>query len=132
MGKSSNAPCPNLKKLIIPASTAATTTIFLPAFSTAKGLVLRGAVCGGGGVDVVHHVHGESRLNNDCLMAGAVDGAGRDDGGVDLSVINVRRRGTGGGSSGRMSKRSFSSERDGTGVVRALKGEQQLVDRSDR
>ena len=66
------------------------------------------------------------------MTVGDVDGAGRVDGGVGLSGSKVRRRGTGGGSSGRMSKRSFSSLRDGTGVVRALGGQQQLVDRSDR
>lgn len=119
IGKSSKAPCPNLKKLIIPASTAAMTTIFFPAFKTAKGLGLRGATLDACGVEEDDHSHGRTRRSNDC-STGAVVGDGKF-GGAGFSDSNVRRRGTGGGSSGRMSKRSFSSERDGTGVVRALK-----------
>lgn len=53
IGKSSNAPWPKRKKLIVPASTAATTTIFLPALSIAKGFGRRaggaGSLGGGGG-----------------------------------------------------------------------------------
>ena len=39
MGHSVKTPCPNLKKLIVPASTAATTTIFFPDLSDGNGLV---------------------------------------------------------------------------------------------
>ncbi len=54
MGHSVNTPCPNLKKLMVPASTAATTTIFFPVLSDGNGLVgLAGVfavsfVCGSG------------------------------------------------------------------------------------
>ena len=46
IGHSVKTPCPNLKKLIVPASTTATTTIFFPVLSEGKGLEGRGcAVC---------------------------------------------------------------------------------------
>ncbi len=44
IGHSVKTPCPNLKKLIVPASTTATTTIFFPILSDGKGLGGRGRV----------------------------------------------------------------------------------------
>lgn len=114
IGKSSNAPSPNLKKLTIPASTAATTTIFFPAFIIANGLGLRGCCCcfdvEDGGVeagDEEAHVHANSRRKND---GGGDEGTKADGGGVGgasgLDGCRVRRRGTGGGSSGKPSNRA--------------------------
>ena len=44
MGHSVKTPCPNLKKLMVPASTAATTTIFFPDLRDGNGLVGLGGV----------------------------------------------------------------------------------------
>ena len=114
IGKSSKAPWPNRKKLIVPASTAATTTIFFPAFRTAKGLTLLGA---GVGADE-ENAQGNSRRINDGDVEVLVWPVVLDT--VGFSGAMVRRRGAGGGSSGRISKRSFSSVRDGIVVVLAL------------
>ena len=45
IGQSSNPPWPKRKKLIIPASTAATTMIFFPSLSIWKGFGLYGCFC---------------------------------------------------------------------------------------
>lgn len=98
----------------MPASTAATTTIFLPAFKTAKGLTFLGAGVGAGD----ENAQGKSRWISDggeeVLLWLVTVGA------ATFTGAMVRLRGVGGGSSGRISKRSLSSVSDGMGVVLAL------------
>ena len=53
MGHSSKHPWPNLKKLIVPLSTTARTTVFFPPFNATKAFGGRGAFgtgCGGNGL----------------------------------------------------------------------------------
>lgn len=132
IGKSSNAPCPNLKKLIMPASTTATTTIFFPAFSTANGLTLR---CCDEAVTTCARPrrcrNTSSRSKTSRMRAqsvkldpeiGCVLGAGTVVAGLGLPdwTYGVRRRGTGGGKYGSSSSKADNSDREGAGVVRAL------------
>ena len=48
----------------------------------------------------------------------------RETAGAEFELVCCRRRGTGGGSSGRTSNRAVNSASDGIGVVRALHAEQ--------
>lgn len=101
------------------------TTIFFPAFNIAKGFGWLGFRPGGGGDDVFQ---GSIRWRNDSLTScsGGEDCVSAS-GGASFGALAAARisenacrlRGTGGGSSGRMSKRFESSDRVGIGVVRA-------------
>jgi hypothetical protein len=86
IGNSSKAPWPNLKKLIDPASTAATTTCFFPDLSTMNGFGFQGEACS------IPNAHGNSRRIKDCWAVGveAVDGAIL--GGSVLVLFGVDRR----------------------------------------
>lgn len=112
---SSNAPCPNLKKLVLPASTTAIMTVFLPALMAINGCGRRASVVvsAGGGRNQCR-----MRRDND---GGGGEGAGlvRRGGGV-VPLTGRRCRGNGGGISGDMSNRSVNSRSEGIGVVRAL------------
>lgn len=116
---------------MLPASTTAMITSFLPAFSAANGFGLRG-----GGPAFVASVG--RRLGNIHAKifwkvvggggggTAATGGTGAE-GGVLLAVLvgKTRLRGFGGGTSGDTSNRSVSSRRVGIGVVRALVESQQ-------
>ena len=65
-----NTPCPNLKKLIVPASTAAITTILFPIFSDGNGF--GGRACTLLFCAATNHEGGHSqaivRVRNDCSV----------------------------------------------------------------
>jgi hypothetical protein len=65
IGNSLKAPWPNLKRLIDPASTTATTTCFFPDLSTMNGFGLQGEACS------ILNAHGNSRRIKDCWAVGA-------------------------------------------------------------
>lgn len=111
-------PCPNLKKLIVPASTTATTTIFFPVFNARNGFGFFAAT----GVEGAN-AHGKIlRIDNVPGVGIGVDvEADCGDAATNFCCANdIRLRGTGGGNSGSMSKRFVSSVNDGIEVVRAL------------
>lgn len=119
IGHSSNAPGPNLKKLIEPLSTAATTTVFLPALSTIKGFGFRS----GTGFSWLN-AQRNSRCHRDCSTFCLIAGGGGTFFGDPEELFSGGGRlcrGRGGGSSGRTSKRAVSSCIEGVGVVLALK-----------
>ena len=86
IGNSSKAPWPNLKKLIDPASTAATTTCFFPDLSIMNGFGFQVEACS------LPNAHGNSLRIKDCWAVGAeaVDGAIL--GGSVLVLFGVDRR----------------------------------------
>jgi len=95
-----NSPCPNLKKLILLASTTAITIIFFPFFNATKGFGFRA----GAGDDLGGKAHGNSlRINDGSGVGTTTVGSGGGGGGVeDAPPIGDRRcRGWGGGASGR-------------------------------
>ena len=122
IGNSVNAPCPNLKKLIVPASTTATTTTLVPVFSTGKGFVTRaGGFCP---VSPDGHTHANTRRTSD---GGSTGGGGARGGGAVAAAAaafcwakDMRIRGAGGGSAGNSPNKAVSSDIVGIGVVRAL------------
>jgi len=114
---SENAPCPNRKKLVLPASTTATITVFLPALMAMNGCRRAGgAVLSGGGG------RNQCRMRRDSERGwGGCDRAGTTGGGGGAAPLTGRRcRGMGGGISGEMSNKSVSSRSEGIGVVRAF------------
>jgi hypothetical protein len=101
----------NLKKLILPTSTAATITFFFPDLRAKNGFGLR--TCGGG------NIHGKKRWRYVCCAGGGasvVGGVGTS----GLSGIGRLCRGNGGGCSGKTSNRAPNSPIEGIKVVRAL------------
>lgn len=120
IGHSSNAPSPNLKKLTMPASTAATITIFLPWRSAMKGLGLTGVGSDGDGVERNRMYDSNLARKGDWGVATVLAGVG----GLDTEELvaggALRLRGRGGGMVGRSSYMCVSSTSVGSGVVRAL------------
>ena len=116
IGHSVNTPWPNLKKLIMPASTTAITTIFFPALRNTNGLGTRGM-----GADAGNAQGNRRWMREDDEVVVDV-GTGVCVAGVFCRKSVCRLRGTGGGSSGRTSNNEASSAIVGMGVVRALKG----------
>jgi len=117
IGHSSNAPSPNLKKLTMPASTAATMTVFLPWRSAMKGLGLSGA--GSGGDCVERNRMYDSKLVRKDLGTASVGGGGLDTE-EDVAGGALRLRGRGGGMVGKPLYMCVSSASVGIGVARAL------------
>lgn len=119
IGHSSKAPSPNLKKLTIPASTAATMTIFFPWRSAMKGL---GLTCAGSGVDCVERInkYDSNLAKRDGGLATVPVGGDGLDAEVLIAGAALRLRGRGGGMVGRPSYMCESSASVGIGVVRAL------------
>ena len=121
IGHSSNAPSPNLKKLTMPASTAATITVFLPWRSAMKGLGFTGAGSGGGGVERYGMYDSNLTKKDDWAVETVLVGGGLD--AEELVAEGVLRlRGRGGGMVGRRSYMCVSSASVGIGVERALEG----------
>lgn len=115
-----NSPWPNLKKLVLLASTTAMMTIFFPDLSATNGFIFRAGTMLEG-ADVVLKNHG----NNLCskVRSGAITGCAEVMG-TEAGAPGGGRfwRGAGRGLSGRISNRSVSSWRVGIGVVRPLQG----------
>jgi hypothetical protein len=105
---------------VLPASTTATITVFLPALMAMNGCGRRagGVFSGGGGRNQCRMRRGNERGGGggDCT---GVALAGRVLGGA-APLSGRRCRGNGGGISGDMSNKSVSSRSEGIGVVRAL------------
>ena len=97
IGHSENSACPNLKKLILPASTTAMTMIFFPLFKAANGFGFRAG--GADGVD--GNAHGNSLRINEGPTIGTTGVGGGGAGGSGAPVGERRCRGLGRGASGR-------------------------------
>lgn len=119
-------PRPNLKKLTVPASTAAMTTDLLPWRSAINGLTLTD-VCPEVGGEEYNEKYDSNLTRKDvqdivsCPLEGVDLGAG-----IGLSEGGLRLRGTGGGITGRPSYICVNSDNVGIGVVRALKIDHRL------
>ncbi len=123
IGHSVNTPCPNLKKLIVPASTAAMTTVLLPIFKDGNGFGGRAGVSAF--VAAQGHTQVITLRPSDSSEAGRVFaegfvGAFEDAAATFCCAKETRFRGTGGGSTGSSPNRAVSSEIVGIGEARAL------------
>lgn len=118
-----NTPCPNLKKLIVPASTAAMTTVLLPIFKDGNGFGGRA----GGAAFVVDQGHIQAialRASDGSGAGGIFDegvvGAFGDAAATFCCAKDTRFRGAGGGSTGSSPNKAVSSDMVGIGETRAL------------
>jgi hypothetical protein len=103
----------------MPASTAATITVFLPWRSAMKGLGLTGADPGGGCVEQNRKYDSNLARKDDWGLATVPLGGG----GLETGLVAggaLRLRGRGGGRMGRPSYMCVSSASVGIGVLRAL------------